>query len=165
MSYEVPRGTTGGTVERELFGRAIVIAPNVPYLDYGAAFQYAREHQPEGTDPTDPKNEFAADVMVRVEKILDADDGEVSFYTAVGTPLDRYHGIDGWFEYRGNIVTIDITTNPNKETYKADIVFCVPGDGLDPSVDEQQFTDHANRLAQEVADRFIAEQPAHTSAH
>ncbi|MEX0651917.1 MAG: hypothetical protein WD509_02365 [Candidatus Paceibacterota bacterium] len=45
---------------------------------------------------------------------------EARFFTAVGTSLDVHQGIDGFFEFNGVVVTIDVTMNPDKETWKAD---------------------------------------------
>jgi len=47
---------------------------------------------------------------------------EVVFYTAVGTPFDYYHGVDGFFEFDGKVVTVDTTLNKEKRHAKADII-------------------------------------------
>jgi len=46
---------------------------------------------------------------------------EVALYTAVGSPLDRFHGIDAFFEFHGTIVSIDLTVG-RKGSHKADLV-------------------------------------------
>lgn len=48
---------------------------------------------------------------------------EVKAYTSVGTPLDVFHGVDAFFEFRGTMVSIDLTLNPTKVCHKADVVF------------------------------------------
>lgn len=153
MSFE----STGGTVERELFDRPKGMAAETPkYLNRREAFRFVREHQPEGSDPHDPKQDFAASVMAEVEKILGVSGkDQILFYTAVGSSLDRYQGIDGWYEYKGTIVTIDLTANPHKDSHKADIVFLVPHDGLDRLVDAEQFESYTKELAMRIADYFI----------
>jgi hypothetical protein len=55
--------------------------------------------------------------------------GNVRFYTAVGSTLDIKHGIDGFFEFAGIVVAIDVTLNREKDVGKADIV--VRGEDLD----------------------------------
>ena len=39
------------------------------------------------------------------------------------TPLDRFHGTDAFLVFEGRVVTIDVTLNSDKDTWKADIVF------------------------------------------
>ncbi len=153
MSFE----SSGTIVERELLGRIKQASDSPHYIDRHKAFARIRRLQPEGSDPHDPKTDFAAVVMTEIEKLLGVPGQDrVQFYTAVGSTLDRHQGIDGWFEYNGDVVTIDITLNPHKgPEKKADIVFLVPKDGLDCSVDQRQFEKYTRGLAQMVADRFL----------
>lgn len=68
---------------------------------------------------------YARVAMSLEETIGDFDWNELKLYTALKSSLDIYHGIDGIFSFRGKIVTIDVTMNPHKDKYKADvIVFC-----------------------------------------
>ena len=61
--------------------------------------------------------------MSRLEReVSERIGGSVNFFTAVGTPLDRFHGIDGFFEFCGVVATIDLTLNPHKDSGKADMV-------------------------------------------
>lgn len=147
MSQEI----TGKTVEQELFGRSERLGRTPEYLKYRQAMDLVRKLQP--GDPKDPKSDFAYEVFVTVEKLL-AIKGEdkLSFYTAIDSLLDHMHGVDGWFELAdGRRVTVDLTTNPNKATGKADIIFLVPLDGLDRTTDVTQFNAYAQELAQQVA--------------
>jgi hypothetical protein len=146
MSFEI----TGKTVERELF-ETVEHAPEAPsYLRYREAIELVRTLQP--GNPKDPKPDFAYEVFVRLERLLGIENQErLSFYTAIGSALDHYHGVDGWFELDdGGQVTVDLTANQNKTAYKADIVFHIPGDGLDRTVDAAQFEEHARALAEQV---------------
>ena len=43
------------------------------------------------------------------------DPDRLRLYTAVGSTLDIYHHIDGFFFFEGVIVTMDTTINPNKD--------------------------------------------------
>jgi hypothetical protein len=156
MSFE----TTGTTVERELFGKAEKLARVPEYLKYKQAMEVVRKLQP--GDPTDPKPDFAYEVLIQVEgKIPDGKD-RIRFYTAIGSMLDHWHGVDGWFELEdGRRVSIDLTTNPQKETHKADIVFLVPHGGLDRAVNEAEFLEYTGKLAGEIAGLFQDKGPAH----
>jgi len=56
-------------------------------------------------------------------------------------------------------VTIDITANPNKTDYKADLIIQVPKDGLDPKDDKEKFADLVNKTATEIAEEFKKQYP------
>lgn len=72
---------------------------------------------------------FAMDLKKSLVKHLKCKDGEVQYYTAVDSPLDRYHGVDCFFIWwegkdrsKGKIVTIDITSKKFKSEFKADFL-------------------------------------------
>ncbi len=87
--------------------------------------------------------EFMRDLRLEVIDLLGIPSSEyeqVHVYTAVGTPLDRIHGVDAWVEYtdpHGHRVevTLDATLNPSKLKggYKADVMV---GDMPEPESDE-----------------------------
>jgi hypothetical protein len=64
----------------------------------------------------------------------------------VRSALDVFHGVDGFFEFRGVVVTIDVTINPNKVCGKADLV--VSGD------DFEDLPALAARIAREFATKI-----------
>lgn len=113
------------------------------YLTRDRAIELIRKHTQE--DPTNPMKPFARELRLAVAEELglesDADLDNLRFYSAVGTPLDVFHGVDGWIEFRPEggtprIVTIDVTLDPAKLEHKADvIVHEVP----DPSENEKRF--------------------------
>ena len=78
----------------------------------------------EGWDPTNPATRIANDFHASVcEEMGEEDYSQVRMYPCIGTSMDFYHGVDFVMRYRNNIVTFDMTLNPDKEEYKADIVF------------------------------------------
>ena len=100
------------------------------YMSYKEAMCAVRQAQP-GGDPTDPVKDTASDLHVFVCEELGCDDYSfVKFFTAIGSPLDFFHGVDAWFEFNGRVVTIDVTLNPNKEKPKADLVILGQDDGI-----------------------------------
>ncbi len=104
-------GYTGHLFEREMLGQCL--APYRGYLRWREAAQLVRKSQPRAKAP----------VAARLEREVSAQVGvSVMFFTAVGSALDVMHGCDGFFEFRGVVVTIDITMNPHKDSGKADIV-------------------------------------------
>lgn len=62
------------------------------------------------------------DFVIAIQREFERQGLCVPFYTAVGSALDYHHGVDGFFEFRGVVVTIDVTMNPEKSIAKADVV-------------------------------------------
>ncbi|MBI4437849.1 hypothetical protein HY631_02765 [Candidatus Uhrbacteria bacterium] len=129
------------------------------YVTYDRAMELVRRYSSE--DPLNPKKPFARELRLAVLDELgfeeDADTDRVKFYSAVGTPLDVFHGVDAWIELvtqrgRRHAVTLDVTMNPGKETHKADVIVqAIP----DPSEDEKGFLDAVYQIyGPEVAQRL-----------
>ncbi|MDA2936051.1 hypothetical protein MYX06_02440 [Patescibacteria group bacterium AH-259-L05] len=94
---------------------------NGDYIPFRKSVALVKESQP--WDPTDPNPRIANDLHALVAIALGEDDfSELMLYTSTGSPLDRWHGVDAFFEYKGKIVTIDVTLNSQKGEYKADII-------------------------------------------
>ncbi len=148
-------GYTGGIAEKELIGSS-GFEKNKEHFEYiprRQAFEVVKSMQK--FDSTDPDPDFANAVHALIFEELGLSAENLHFYSAVGSPLDLFHGVDAWFELdNGKRVTIDLTMNPNKDEYKADIVFLVPTDGLDRKVDNNQFMEYSKKLAQEVIVHF-----------
>ena len=100
----------GHAFEIEILGRCG--APYRGRMRREDAMALVREHQPSQKTQT----------VTAFEREFERLGLPVRFYTAVGTCLDIHEGIDGFFEFRGVVVTIDLTLNTEKETAKADFV-------------------------------------------
>jgi len=79
-------------------------------------------------DPANPEKDAPQEVLINLRELLGFEDDEdidrVRFYSAVGTPLDIFHGTDGWFEIKtdnGSLIeiTVDITQNTNLDLEEA----------------------------------------------
>ncbi|MBU0612384.1 hypothetical protein KKB10_00045 [Patescibacteria group bacterium] len=160
-SYET--GYTGGLVENEMLGTAQLergkhARAQIEYQPYQQAIKTVREGQP--GDPSDPEARFANDLHATIAEILKLENySQLKFFTAVGSTLDRFHGVDGFFELQADpsssestiIVTLDITMNPQKgDQYKADHIIEIPTDGLDPKEDKEAFTALVKTTAQQI---------------
>lgn len=113
---------TGRFFETDNFGESRCKHPE-QYQKYSDAIADVKNNQP--GDPTDPKPRFANNLHTEVATELGLGDdlSQLRFYTAIGSALDHYHGVDGFFEFGEARVTMDITQNPAKEGgYKADII-------------------------------------------
>ncbi|MFH0814932.1 MAG: hypothetical protein V1902_02540 [Candidatus Falkowbacteria bacterium] len=89
------------------------------HLPFERAVTFAKNFQP-GDDPTCPSTKVARDLLDFVAEEIgvdpEGDDAlELKFYTAVGSPLDKYHKTDAFVEYKGQRVLLDVTRNPNKQ--------------------------------------------------
>ncbi len=102
---------TGRVFESATFGACKGVSNG--YAPWRSAMEEARRCQPQCRRPAAQRLE--AEVRRQCGTV-------VVFYTAVQSALDYFHGVYGFFEYRGVIVTIDLTTNPYKCTGKADLV-------------------------------------------
>lgn len=157
-------GITGKIVERELFGKSLhskyeqneEVGGYWERYDFERRLEILKRLQPFQSIEAAP--DFAKTVHTLASDKLKIDPKVLRFFTAVESPVDWMNKIDGWFEIKikdGPMlrVTIDITTNPEKALpkYPADIPdFLVPSDGLDRKVDENQFLEYSNSLADEV---------------
>jgi hypothetical protein len=136
------------------------VANETGYVRYKEAVDLAKKHQP--WDPTNPSKDFFRELLIAVQEKLeiDMDDPKdaVRAYTAVGTPLDKYHGVDAFLAHRARdgaeiLVTLDATLRPEKqqEGWKADIVV-----GAIPDVDEDEdaYLEAIEVIAGRIADNF-----------
>jgi hypothetical protein len=117
------------------------------YIGFEQAAEFAKKFQP--FDPTHPNKPFARDVRIGLLDLMmgkkwitesEEDQDRVKFYTAVGTPLDKFHGIDAFMEYKDPNgkkyrVTFDLTLNPKKPEAKSDIVV---SELPDPNAEEEK---------------------------
>lgn len=128
MTMESHSGYTGGLFEDD-------ISPPVTDENWDSkkfyskeeSLEWVKEHQP--WNPSDPNlpeqnlNHIANDLHYKVAEALGLEDvNELKFYTARNSPLDRFYGIDAFFEWNGALFTIDFTVNKHKKEYKADII-------------------------------------------
>lgn len=110
------------------------------YMKYKSSVEFAKTHQ--RADPLNPKRFFPKSLREGLKsdsQLGITNEEQIAFYTAVNSPLDLYHGVDAFFEYKNGeraiVVTLDVTTNPNKDSYKADVILAIPSEGLDPNDD------------------------------
>lgn len=111
---------TGRLFEEEVVGKCLWASAD--YVPYRKAMTMVKQSQP--GNPADPPSPAMNDFHALVCEELGAKDySAVKCYTAVGSPLDRFHGIDSFVELNGGaVVTIDLTTNRKKDEHKADII-------------------------------------------
>lgn len=143
--------STGGTIERELFGVAEIQEKpkSLDRIGRYEAMRIIKKLQP-WPNPKEPGTDFTREVLRQYQALNPGTPERLGFFTAVGSVLDRM-GVDGWFEGDdGRVVTVDLTTNPKKGTTTADCTWPVPPGGLDRAIDEQQFLGHSKAMAMRI---------------
>lgn len=130
-------GMTGHLFEEEVLGRCTVeYREKMPYEPRAKAIATARKSQPQ-------KQAGVAKILEgEIKRQLGAD---AELYTAVRTPLDFYHGVDAFVEFKGVVVTLDVTTNPHKDACKADLLV-----GQDELTSMKAVMQLAGRITREV---------------
>jgi hypothetical protein len=138
----------GADIEQAILGIP-VIPPKErqsEYMPFSDAIEYAKQHQPNALS----RSRIVRDLRESVAGLCSDIETAVKFYTAVGTPLDTFHGVDAFFEQGRHRVTLDISLR-DKETHKADVLLHVDFDGEGRPVAS---TGELARVAHEIADRF-----------
>lgn len=131
------------------------------YTPYRQAVELAKRFQP-GGDSKNPRKGFLRDLRLAVAERLNLTTDEelerIGAYTAVGTPLDIFHGVDGFISAteRGNqekIVTMDVTLRKGKidEGGKADIII---GEITSPDEDEDAYLAQVDSIADEIVSKL-----------
>ncbi len=117
---EVMRGYTGRIFEREVLGECRFRCQG--YLTFQSSVRGVLGNQPYA--PHNPPGEvgnFRAAVAAEMRG-LGLNPDSLRIYTAVGSPLDHFHRIDGFFSFEGIIVTLDLTVNRHKDMTRAKVL-------------------------------------------
>jgi len=92
------------------------------YMKFDDAVAYVKSLE----QPT-RKSDAITKLRKRVAELCRLHPHQIGFYSAVGTPLDFYHGVDAFFEKSGQIVTMDVSMR-DKEIQKATVLLPVEYD-------------------------------------
>lgn len=79
-------------------------------------------YKKEGWSP-EPRTRYAKDLFAELRRHFPGELAlKLKLYCSLGTPLDYWHGVDGFIELEKSIVTLDLTTVEDKQEVKADIL-------------------------------------------
>ncbi|MBI2483185.1 hypothetical protein HYV74_03345 [Candidatus Uhrbacteria bacterium] len=134
------------------------------FVRFDAALRLVRAHQP--WDPTNPDADLLRDLRLEIIDQLhlrEQDADRVRAYTAVGSPLDIFHGIDAFIEYQDqkteNVrrITLDLTLKEHKDAdqRKANILIREL-----PAPEEDTYLQAVTRYAKEAM-RFLQPSARH----
>lgn len=138
--------------------------PETGYLSYNTAMELIKKFQPGDKEAvTNPQRDFMRELRLSVlEKMNLSEEDEkktdnLKSYTAVGSPLDIFHGVDAFLTFKDEnkkktaVVTIDISLR-QKVQFKADI--CEYGEIPPPEEDEGEYLKRIEHLAEQVTERI-----------
>lgn len=112
-------GVTGSQFEEEFISVAkIKVTWNGEYIPYRRSMDLIRRNQA----PSSALCEAGIKFRDAIAEHLNVGIDEVRVYGSLHTCLDEKHGIDMFIDFRGTTITIDLTSNPQKAGYKADII-------------------------------------------
>ena len=165
-------GSTGRTIEQDYLKNIkpekIKDYPNPKlYVPYRKAIEICKAAQP-WENPSAPESFFLKDLHEEITRKSKLEDkNKLKIYTAIGSHLDYLHGIDFFVEEvlpNGKVIRVtgDLTENPNKDEYKADLIFLVPYGALDPALpaDKKEYGymigDFAQKFIKEINDKNIS---------
>jgi hypothetical protein len=144
-------GIAAGTdAESALFGSPRVTQEEKAgaYVPFARAVEFVKERQP---NPLERSKEIK-ELRSRIAELCLDTRTPVRFYTAVGTPLDLYHGVDAFFEQGGRIATVDVSLR-EKEIAKADVILLATMDEEGKVSLSKEEIDHAARKVAEILNR------------
>ncbi len=138
------------------------------YVDFPDAMALVRNFQPiDKTDPekkrfspVNPQKPFAKDLRVELIEFLGFSDEEaetaVKVFTAVGTPLDAFHGVDAVIEIEGIPITFDATlrTELQKGMGKADVIDYEEIPNADDPEEEEAYFARVAEIAKKIAAQY-----------
>lgn len=136
------------------------------YISYQEALCVAREAHRE--NPQRPQRKFMKDLYLRLTERVDASllgNGVLEIYSAVGSPLDHFHGVDAFVEFRllknvgePKLVTLDASLRGEEklkdQTHRADIV--VPH--IDLEENPYEYDRELERIADQVFQQLLQKQ-------
>jgi hypothetical protein len=166
------RDYSGRELELDLFGSVntgdpkykaelakIITDRNSGYAPRSQSIELVKKFQP--GQPTNPKKDFFRELLIAVQDELGVDlnkePDSVKAYTAVNTPLDRFHGIDAFVTYtdkgREHMVTLDASLRPEKieEGWKADMII---SEMPTPEDDEEGYLAAIASCAGQIAEKI-----------
>lgn len=112
-------GVTGSQFEEEFLSVAKMrVTWNGEYIPYRKSMDLIRMNQ----EPNSALCGAGLRFRDAVASHLNVGIEEVRVYGSLHTCLDEKHGIDMFIDFRGITITIDLTSNPQKAGYKADVI-------------------------------------------
>lgn len=131
------------------------------YVNFKDALELAKKFQPidktdpskEPVDPANPRAPLLRDLKEALVEQMDLSDDQadrLKLYTAVGSPLDKFHGVDAFVEYDGKIITLDITMRETEGEKKADVIITKELPAPDDPETEEEYLRRVEEIAASI---------------
>lgn len=124
---------TGHGWEIKVFGISSRQFPKPEYTFYKPAKDWVIDNQTRlGWNPFKPRTKYGSEILACVRSYFPPHIAKrIGFYCSIGTVLDHYHKVDGFFKIDNHCVTVDLCTylKPS-HMVKADILFVYRGTRL-----------------------------------
>jgi hypothetical protein len=112
-------GVTGSQFEEEFISIAkMKVTWNGEYMSYHRSMDLIRRNQ----EPNSALCEAGIKFRDAIASRLNVGIEEVRVYGSLHTCLDEKHGVDMFIDFRGMTITVDLTSNPQKAGYKANVI-------------------------------------------
>ncbi len=85
------------------------------YVPWRQCLEQVRKFQPFQSDPRNPSRPIPRALRNLVATHLGKRGADLRFFTAIGTPFDRFHRVDAFFEIDNAIVTVGLSLDPKKD--------------------------------------------------
>jgi len=110
---------------------------------------------------TEAITEFSKELKKKIAKKISIEERQIKIINAVGTPLDKYHGVSAWVEIAEQsivggkvIITLDIFADEENRREKADVIFQKPECGFSPKVDDEEYNETLSSVAENIINKF-----------
>jgi hypothetical protein len=112
-------GVTGSQFEEEFISVAkIKVTWNGDYIPYHRSMELIRRNQEPSSALCEAGIKFRDAIASHLNVMIE----EVRVYGSLHTCLDEKHGVDLFIDFRGTTITVDLTSNPQKAGYKANVI-------------------------------------------
>ena len=110
--------------------------------------------------PSAPLLRDIKEALIDQWNLSDKEADELKLYTAVGSPLDFFHAVDAFIEYKGEIITLDLTLRPESDTdgKRADVIISGELPSPDDPTTEDAYIKRVDDISSDIAAEYIAKQ-------
>jgi len=142
------------------------------WMNYRDSLNLAKKFQPidksepgrKRVDPANPSAPLLRDIkeaLIDQWNLSDEEADELKLYTAVGSPLDLFHAVDAFVEYRGEIITLDLTLRPESDTgqKRADVIISGELPSPDDPSTEDAYIKRVDDISADIAEEYMNKLP------
>jgi len=147
------------------------------WMNYRDSLNLAKKFQPidksepgrKRVDPANPNAPLLRDIkeaLIDQWNLSDEEADNLKLYTAVGSPLDFFHKVDAFVEYRGDIITLDLTLRSEDDAggKRADVIISGELPSSDDPATENAYIKRVDEISADIAEEYRRKRPAARAA-